>query len=190
RHYGGMAWPTYRPGAAGERVAAFLPRPDEIPNVVRQLHPVLVAHVHHVPGVIIMELDAVLRDAAARQRIFGGEEGRRESVSALADEDPQARILAQCGPEIGRQIEVGVGAAPALDLPVPVAAEVADRLIFAVGNETQCAARPAVDGGRIAGVDAVEAGIVVGRLAGAVIVLAGVARVEPADGHAAVAQQL
>jgi hypothetical protein len=36
-----------------------------------------------------MELDAILRDAGPRQRIFGREEGRREVVIALANEDPQ-----------------------------------------------------------------------------------------------------
>src|SRR3546814_19054189 len=47
-----------------------------------------------------------------------------------------------------------------------------------------------VDRGGIARVDAVEAGVVVGRLAGIVIVAAGIAGVETADGEAPVPQKL
>src|SRR3546814_2763794 len=68
--------------------------------------PVFVADIHHVARVIIMILDAVLRDAGARQRIFGGEKGRREVIIALRDEHPQSRILAQRLSDIGRDVQI------------------------------------------------------------------------------------
>src|SRR5438045_4174715 len=66
---------------------------DEGANVARQLRAVLVADVHHVAGMVIMELDAVGREAGAAQRIFRAEQGRREIVIAGADEHLEAGIL-------------------------------------------------------------------------------------------------
>jgi hypothetical protein len=63
-------------------------------------------------------------------------------------------------------------------------------LIFAVRLIAQRLARPRVDGGGIARVDAVEAGVVVDIFARTVEIRARIARVEPPDGKAAVAQQL
>ena len=138
--------------------------------------------------VIIFILDPILRDAGARQRIFGGEKGRREIIIALTDKDAQSAVFAQRLPDIGRDVQIGVGVA-ASDAPVPLAADAADRLIFAVGLEPQRIARPAVDRGGVARIDAIEAGVIVGLFARIVIILARVAAVEPADGQAAVAQQ-
>src|SRR5690349_3470073 len=135
--------------------------------------PVLVADIHHVARAIVGVLDTVLRDTGARQRIFGGEKGCREIIIALRDQDLQSRIFAQRLPDIGRDIQIGVGIAVA-DPPIPLAADPADRLIFAVGLEPQSVAAPAVDRRRIARVDAIEAGVVVGAFARAVIILAGV----------------
>src|SRR3546814_6367288 len=58
-----------------------------------------------------MILDAVLRDAGARQRIFGGEKGRREVIIALRDEHPQSRILAQRLSDIGRDVQIAIAVA-------------------------------------------------------------------------------
>src|SRR5690348_8218886 len=79
---------------------------DEGADVTAELRPILVAHVHHVAGVIIMELDPVAWDAGPRQGIFGGEEGRGEVVIALADEDPEARIFAQRPANVGRDVDI------------------------------------------------------------------------------------
>src|SRR4249919_2479927 len=136
-----------------------------------------------------MELDAILRNAGSRQRIFSGKEGRREIIIALGDEDPHAAVLPQRLAEVGSDVQIGVAVAPA-DAPVPIAADAGNRLIFAVGDEAEGAPGPAVDRGGVAGIDTVETGIIVGAFAGAVIILAGVARVQPPDSEAPIAQQL
>src|SRR3546814_11348789 len=96
--------------------------------------PVFVADIHHVARVIIMILDAVLRDAGARQRIFGGEKGRREVIIALREEHQQSRILAQRLPAIGRDVQIAIAVA-ATAPPAPLTADTADQLLFAVGPE-------------------------------------------------------
>src|SRR3546814_18152559 len=75
------------------------PRPDKRPHILRQFMPVFVADIHHMARVIIMILDAVLRDAGARQRIFGGEKRRREIIIALRDQEFESALLAARLPE-------------------------------------------------------------------------------------------
>jgi len=57
---------------------------------------------------------------------------------------------------------------------------------LAVGTEFEAVADPGIERGRIARVDPVEARIVVRRLSGIVVIAPGVARIEAADGEAAV----
>src|SRR5690606_32055164 len=86
-------------------------------------------------------------------------------------------------------VQIGRAAARPGDVPVPVAGA-ADGGIDHVGRVFQAFARPSVHGGGIGAVDAVEAGVVVRAVAGVVVVDAGVAGVEAADGQAAIPQQL
>ncbi len=57
----------------------WLARLDEGADVAGELGPVLVAHVHHVAGVIIFEMDAIAGNAGPRQRIFGAKKGVAKS---------------------------------------------------------------------------------------------------------------
>uniref|UniRef100_A0A0N4ZLE2 Glucosamine_iso domain-containing protein n=1 Tax=Parastrongyloides trichosuri TaxID=131310 RepID=A0A0N4ZLE2_PARTI len=93
--------------------------------------------------------------------------------------------------DVGQRLRLdALPAAPGRrQVPVPVPGA-ADRRIDHVGRILQTLARPGVDGGGIGAVDAVEAGVVVRTIAGIVIVDAGVAGVQAADGQAAIAQQL
>ena len=137
-------------------------------------------------GVVIVELHPVLGPARAVHRIFGEGEGGGEIVPALPDPDLGPAVLAQAACQPGGHVDIGV--APIAEPPVP-RPDRADRDIAAVGLVAQVSSQVGVDRSRIAGVDAVEAGIVVGLLTRVVIVGAGVAGIEPTDGQAAVAQQ-
>src|SRR5687768_15548854 len=139
---------------------------DELPDVAGKLRAVLVADVHHVARAVISIDDPVLRDAGPGQRIFGSEEGGREVEIALPDEQAQPRILPHRPAQIGRDVLV-VARLPALvlEIPVPVA-DPADRRILPLRPELEAVPDPGVERRGIAGVDSVEAGIVVRRLAG------------------------
>src|SRR3546814_6364661 len=98
-------------------------------------------------------------------------------------------MLPQCLPDIGRDVQIGVAVPTIAKPPVP-GADAADGHVAAVCMVIEIAPDMGVDRGGIARVDAVEAGVVVGRLAGIVIVAAGIAGVETADGEAPVPQKL
>ena len=137
-----------------------------------------------------MILDARGVEAGTAHRIFRAEEGRGEIIPALAHEDFQAAIFAQCLAQIGGDaaIDFAGPAAFAVQLPVP-SADPADRHIGAVGPVAQIVAGIAVHRGGIGAVDGVETGIIIRLLARRVIILAGIAGIEAADAHAPVAQQ-
>src|SRR3990167_3772962 len=59
-----------------------LPRPNEATDIIGKLAAIFVTDIHHVPCVIVFPSDSILRHAGARQRIFGGEEGRGEIIPA------------------------------------------------------------------------------------------------------------
>src|SRR3546814_8482428 len=86
-------------------------------------------------------------------------------------------MLPQCLPDIGRDVQIGVAVPTIAKPPVP-GADAADGHVAAVCMVIEIAPDMGVDRGGIARVDAVEAGVVVGRLAGLVIVAAGIAGVE------------
>src|SRR5690606_4313488 len=131
----------------------------------------VLAHVHHVAGVVVVPLDAAVgREARTAQRVFGAEEGRGEVVVALAHPDAQAAVLAQGAADVGGHVQVGGAAARAAgDVPLPVAGA-ADRGIDHVRRVLQPLARPGVHGGGVGAVDAVEAGVVVRAVAGVVVI--------------------
>jgi hypothetical protein len=104
-----------------------------------------------------MIFDAVLRDARACQRIFRGEKGRCEVVISLAHENAHSAIFAERLAQVGGDVEIGIGVAPA-DAPIPVAAQAGNRLIFAIRDETEAPSRPGIDGRGVTGIDTVELG--------------------------------
>lgn len=52
---------------------------DKGPDIARKLHPVFIAHIHHVARIIILELYPLLWEVGTSQRIFGCEKGVAKS---------------------------------------------------------------------------------------------------------------
>ena len=113
-------------------------------------------------------------------------ERRGEIIPALADPHLRLAVFAQGAGEARGDVDIGIAAIAYA--PVP-RADAADGNIAAIRLVAEIAAQVGVHRRRIGGIDPVEAGVVIGPFAGVVVILAGVAGIEAADGEATVAQQ-